>query len=268
MAGLQDMEEFFRVSNSRFHGNAICDCFQPTFGAECENQLPVENRYYWKRPQDIRLHYIKWFGTRFPLRGHNTSWLNVQVTSRDGLNQAATNGRDSSEQHGCKPGLCSPLHGSPAPKDCQDIRWHWEGGIYHALETHVASLEPDILIFNSGHWMKLPGPWDMDTLIGSLKKSVEKKKGVVYFKTSTADSRSFKTIDDSLVAAKFRDAGFRTYDTQLFTYLIRESEGINTRSVYWDENHFHPKASFVIDVLGIYAYKYTPYICIYRCIHT
>lgn len=57
--------------------------------------------------------------------------------------------------------------------------------VYGLFTNVVPLLNPDVLVFNSGHWGRLPGAYDLEQLAQSAIEAVRVSNGRVVYKTTT-----------------------------------------------------------------------------------
>lgn len=202
-------------TNARFNGREICDCYREE---PAERRGNIENRYYHNEVLDVWVTFFQWFNPACGHQGHNLTWLNVSVPPprldrapkrygqtpdvdewrnlyREGRHfQEKTSMRSDasampltstlhlleekeassipSRQRGCEPGAC-------------DQEPHWVYDVYGLFTNVVPLLNPDVLVFNSGHWGRLPGAYDLERLAQSAIEAVRVSNGRVVYKTTT-----------------------------------------------------------------------------------
>ena len=138
-------------------------------------------------------------------------------------------------QTGCKPGYCSEA----------EHPMHWHQGIVEALEGHIASLEPDAVVLNTGFWDRLPGAMDVARLAAAGHRAVHAKNGLMFFKTTTTGT-DLNQVDDAAFSDHIEEYGWRIFDAGGITRLL---PGINTalleagvqEALYWDVAHYYPQ---------------------------
>lgn len=227
---------YYETTNSRLQGKEICDCFR---NDSLSFETVVENRYYFDRRQNIRLSYIQIFKHDWGSKGHNITWLGDSTGGRlfpdNHSTESARNTNAYPIQKGCTPGQCSE----------KTHPVHWHQSIIEVLEGHVASLEPDIVVFNTGFWDRLPGRFDIARLAAAGQFAISKRKqSTVFFKTTTAKREGFPIIDDEFAQMienygwKIFDAGKITSDISRIEKPFQERYG---DFLYWDDKHFFPQ---------------------------
>lgn len=130
--------------------------------------------------------------------GHDLAWLNVTTTkggasapldaSRLFQQQPTTAEATPITQTGCRAGKCTgtaPLLAVNASASSSPPPNTWAYNIYGLFEHHVPQLRPDYLLFNRGHWGRLPGPYDMERLAAAVTAAVRGSGGRAIFRTTT-----------------------------------------------------------------------------------
>jgi len=107
------------------------------------------------------------------------------------------------------------------------------------MEERVASLEPDVVIFNTGLWEPLPGLLNSTQLIEAGLKAVRPKNGHVFFRTTTTTNCKDRQ-DDSHFAAAAESSGWKVLETGRYTNLLPSLQH-NFSHFYWDPVHFYPQ---------------------------
>lgn len=138
----------------------------------------------------------------------------------------------------CPPGTCS--------EDAHPL--HWRTDIVRLLDHHVASLEPDVIVFNTGFWDALPGSLDIHELAQAGLNAVRAKQGSVYFRTTTTPQEG--GVNDTQFSQVIQQLGWRVIDMGKITRAIPILHDIMSKStggegLYWDNVHFFPQGTSI-----------------------
>ncbi len=222
-------------TNARFNGREVCDCYREEPAGRKGN---IENRYYYNEEVDVWVSFFQWFNADTGHLGHDLAWLNVALPPsrrrraaglRGGKNKQQQAGRPRG-QTGCAPGAC-------------DMPSHWAHDVYGLFEHVIPQLHPDVLMFNSGHWGRLPGAYDLDRLTQAAKAAVRTSGGRVIYKTTTAPNGPAPFVPEDDLAAHFQAAGVSILDAGAITFGARDVEAelgqAQGTHLYWDMLHFY-----------------------------
>lgn len=185
-------------TNERLNGHEVCDCHRESPSSRPGN---IENRYYHHPASGVSVAFFQWFNEVVGWSGHDLAWLNVTTKSTsmprssqepleagDLFSAAGDEGRPFiPTQTGCRAGECNgtvplPVGGGDMP----ELPPHtWSHDLYGLFEEVVPQLQPDYLLFNSGHWGRLPGPYDAERLAQAAKTAVQGSGGRAIFRTTT-----------------------------------------------------------------------------------
>lgn len=199
-------------TNARLNGHEICDCHRESPPSRPGN---IENRYYHHPASGVSVTFLQWFNDAVGYSGHDLQWLNVTLPKKDKKRRAppetpldaahlfsAQNGAEdrafTPTQTGCRAGECNgtvPLaanDGNTATDKNASAVAHpplpphtWSHDVYGLFERVVPQLQPDYLLFNRGHWGRLPGPYDLERLAEAVQAAVQPSGGRAIFRTTT-----------------------------------------------------------------------------------
>jgi hypothetical protein len=115
--------------------------------------------------------------------------------------------------------------------------------IIEALEGHIATLEPDILVVNSGLWEPLPGKVNITQLVIAGQRAVKKKQGKSFFKTTAKTKSSRRDVDDKILSKILEAYGWKIFDASSLTMLLPHMEKNYKGHFYVDDVHFLPQGN-------------------------
>lgn len=132
---------------------------------------------------------------------------------------------------------------------CSDASYplQWRQGVIETLEGHVADLEPDVLVLNTGFHDRLPGGMEIPRIAAAGNYAVSKRNGRVFFRTTTA-KRDGDDVNDEEFAQQMEAYGWNILDAATFTAdlpkIQRQQQNLFGNFLYWDNLHFLPQGKF------------------------
>jgi len=223
---------FYTGTNSRLHGNEICDCWrQNDYWGPGWADSSMENRFYYNPSTNIRVTYIQMLGL-LPSRHSNLTWLNVACDMKP------ESQRSQCMQTGCFPGEC----GSLDMKNRYAVVRAEDAILYWASALPVI----DVLLFNIGIWDDITSNTAfIASLLNSASTARQQKKikRIVWKSTTTTrDSARYRVFEkEKAFYSVLQNSSWGLFDTSVFTRDVNEVfDTLGLSSPFIDTFHYVP----------------------------